>query len=164
MYCNECGATNPDSAKFCNACGAKLTHPSSIVKENEYMEETEDNKYKEDSIKSPSLLVPEKADEDGYSDDMDDETDTPEELPSVDDAMAALSNFNNRISSSSSSLNSIPTTNKEPYPIIDDHYFNDVLPEIENEIFSIPKDNILKIIISILGLGVIMVWLIYWLS
>jgi class 3 adenylate cyclase len=31
--CGRCGQENPDSAKFCNACGASLAEPTTAVEE-----------------------------------------------------------------------------------------------------------------------------------
>lgn len=43
---------------------------------------------------------------------------------------------------------------------IDDPYWDDILPEIEEEIYSIPKENILKILGCAIGLFILVIWLI----
>ena len=35
MYCNECGAENPDQAKFCNSCGTKIMPRGTAVIEKQ---------------------------------------------------------------------------------------------------------------------------------
>ena len=221
MFCNECGAKNPDNAKFCNNCGAKLVasapvankaniettvisnpnempptqvayhDPINVSKEEigklfdkdtakAFMEEQDSRWHKETKEEAAAYekaykeqntseanrpleeanptLVTALAEE--YNDDMDDEVSEPKEVPSVEQALAALSTSKNKV-------NPVELTRdktKSELPLIDDHYFDDVLPEIDNEIYSIPKGNIWKIVFSIIGLFIIMAWLIYWMS
>lgn len=44
---------------------------------------------------------------------------------------------------------------------IDDPYWDDVLPEIDNELNSIPKDTIVKVAGCVVALFIIIAWLIY---
>lgn len=211
MFCNECGAKNPDGSKFCNSCGAKIvvieeTDPAKfevpIIKNSKvmpekqlhyrepidvsgeeinklfdkdkekakaFMEEQEKNFHietKEEKIAYENAYncVPKEENTDDlieYNDDLDDE-DTSFEVnaPSVEDALRALSTSKDRVNP----VDLVGGKKSSDLELIDDHYFDDVLPEIENEIYSIPKENIAKVIIAILGLIVIMGWLIYWLS
>lgn len=223
MFCNECGAKNPDGAKFCNNCGAKLIAPAFAAKEetkeatvisnpnemppkqvayhdpinvsNEdmgnlfkkdtakaFMEEQDskwhketeaekkdyENAYKEKNTSPITNSAPAKEEkppkapviEEEYNDDMDDEETEVIEAPSIEEALAALSTSHNKVNP----ITLTGTQKKEELPLIDDHYFDDVLPEIDNEIYSIPKDNIWKIVFSVIGLFIISAWLIYWLS
>ncbi len=83
----------------------------------------------------------------------------PEEAPLVkqeENPLAKLSTFSQK-----------PSVKEEkrvasPYldPIEDD-YWDDTLKEIETEIYSIPKENIIKIAGSILALLAVIAWFIY---
>lgn len=59
MYCNKCGALNPDEAKFCRNCGYELKseekeEPKKVVVENEHTYQQSTNNTQTSSSKSDS--------------------------------------------------------------------------------------------------------------
>jgi len=71
---------------------------------------------------------------------------------SIEEKLATLSTANLHVENKTASRTLDP---------IDDPYWDDVLPEIDNEIYAIPKDNIIKVAVSIFALFAVIVWLIY---
>lgn len=242
-YCVNCGSELPKNAKFCFECGAKLTPPSQVQKEQnktkppipfdeiddsfDYVEESvaaiptsvkadkseevkeaakesvsdnssaleeqtipdesyepvdtdETKTYDEPAIpvsqeeqavsvepvetevlgESEGLHAADEMDELEEKEDEDEKTDTGAEKLSFSD----LSTYESTSHSDFREDRNMKTQEQPVYVTSPDAdpYWDDVLPEIDNEIYQIPKDIFLKAIGIIVGLIAIMAWLIYW--
>lgn len=163
MFCNQCGAKNSDTAKFCSECGAKLT-PSTTANVSEVNNHFT-NKLAEvkpsavNTVESKISATPVTPSPTPVVMPKSEATPTPiatapkaQPEISVEEKLANLStagmNFENRVAS------------KDINPI-QDPYWDDVKPEIDNEIYAIPKDNLIKVAFSILALFLVIAWLIF---
>ena len=161
MYCNECGALNPDGAKFCNACGSQLHATIKPVERKE-----KDSFYKTyDELAKFGAAAPkedvEKAEEpvSAVVEPVPEETPVSEEATLVkqeENPLAKLSTFSQKPSVKEEKRVASPYLNP-----IEDDYWDDTLKEIETEIYAIPKENIIKIAGSILALLAVIAWFIY---
>lgn len=134
MFCNQCGTKNPDNVKFCNECGAKML-PASTAS----------------TIPTP-VAVPKSAVTPQPVTTSQDKTTSAKDNMSIEDKLATLSTSTIHVE------NKVASRRIDP---IEDPYWDDVLPEIDNEIYAIPKDNLIKIAASILALFAVIAWLIY---
>nr|WP_321349816.1 zinc-ribbon domain-containing protein [uncultured Methanoregula sp.] len=60
MFCQKCGAENPDGGKFCNSCGAALVELSGNSKHNEVILAkiaTKEQQIKDISQVGPAILI-----------------------------------------------------------------------------------------------------------
>lgn len=231
MFCLNCGAELPDTAKFCNECGMKIEPKKQVkpvetpvqensVKEAEkpkmtfqsdeeeeetpkknqfvltgkpkkplpIMEEPEEDDEDEDEdekleVNTDILNFPEEEDEDEDEEDEEDsapateededdeeeDEDEEEEEQPVSPPTRRLSTVkatvpapeNKRLSNTGKNNFAADTSLSASYSIEDDAYWNDVLPEIDDEINQIPKDIILKAVGCVVALFVIIAWLIF---
>lgn len=158
MYCNECGAQNPDTAKFCNNCGFKMVPVMRKEKPEFYstLERLQNDPFgrkgENATVAEESVPAPETVSE--YEEPI---SIAVEETSSVeDDPLARLSTFKAHTETKSEKKEASADINP-----IEDEYWNDTLSEIDAEINAIPKENILKIAGSIVALFVVIAWLIY---
>ena len=184
MFCPECGKKLKGTPKFCLHCGSPIDYsddeneeieeireekktpspsvekkaetkpaeekpkkevsspqpdPEEEPEEEEYFDEEEEEYAEEgeDNFEEGENDEEEEEEEEEYFDDEDDEEDEPEE-----NNKKVVENLN-------------PET---------DPYWNDIVPEINEEIFRIPKDIIFKAAGVAVALIFVIVWLIYMLS
>lgn len=181
MFCMNCGEKLPDTAKFCYKCGEKI---SSNTDENSKMlfdaEDDEDDicqneepagvssnaaaakenlEEEDDEDEEPGIPTPAPAEPDEYEEDEEDEDDDGEE-----DILSSLSTAPPK----SNMANSTEETQGRGFQPssslmdpVNDPYWDDVLPEIDNEINKTPKDVILKGIGIVAALFIVMAWLIF---
>ena len=230
MFCLNCGAELPDTAKFCNECGMKIEpkkqepiaeKPSAkdvsreeaqprmtfreadpepevsedAPKKNQFVftgkpkketpvieepeEDAEEDEEEELSVNTAFLDRDEDEEEDedeedeeddmdSYEQDEDDEDEEEEEEEPVISPARKLSTARSAVpetrklsTARSTTLPAGETNYPSNYSIEDDAYWNDVLPEIDNEINQIPKDVILKAVGCVVALFVIIAWLIF---
>ena len=152
MFCNECGANNPDGSKFCNECGAKLMQPKSSVQTAPPL----------GMAVAPAKQAPVQASMPVQKLNFMAETAKadPAEMKSVDEKLRSLSVYSEQtvVTADGKTRPALASANLSP---IEDPYWDDVLPEIESEIMAIPKENIIKAAGSLIALFAIIAWLIY---
>lgn len=238
MFCLNCGAELPDTAKFCNECGMKIEpkkqemvteKPSAkdisnedapvmekpkmafkevdkepevqeeAPKKNQFVftgkpkkaapiiEEPEDDAEEDEDVEEEELAVntafldeededdedeEEEAedDEDSYDEDEeyeneDEEDDEPIIPPAparkLSTARTPVPETRKLSTARNTTLSASESNYSSNYSIEDDAYWNDVLPEIDDEINQIPKDVILKAVGCVVALFVIIAWLIF---
>ena len=176
MYCNECGALNPDGAKFCNACGTQMHVVVKPVERTEsapfyktYDELSEFGAGSAPSAEESSPVVEETA-EVKVSAVVTEKKEFPvvEPLPvepvPVEKQDVAVKTENPLEKLSTYSQFSVIDEKKVASPSLDpieDDYWDDTLKEIDSEIYAIPKENIIKIAGSIIALLLVIFWFIY---
>lgn len=107
--------------------------------------------------------IPEYTSDEAIEEDLTEETNYNESSNNNELDVSKLSTYNNNTSATTRA----ESTGQEQQPVYvtspdTDPYWDDVLPEIDNEIYQIPKDIILKGVGVVVGLFLIMAWLIYW--
>ena len=189
IFCTQCGTKNKDEAKFCRKCGASLSHDEDFDEEVEEIAKpqttakpTEENKAPKFKIEEPEIEdtpliadAPLPQTEEYYEDNEDvpaaefKEDTSAEEYyeedpePSSENAFVTESEDANEeyYEDNEGEAN---TSEPELSPIAsnpaNDSYWNDVVPEIEEEIYKIPKDIILKFVFGGLAIIVLVVVLI----
>ena len=185
MFCMNCGEKLPDTAKFCYKCGEKIS--SNTDEKNSKMlfdaEDDEDDicqneepagvssnataakenlEEEDDEDEEPGIPTPAPAEPDEYEEDEEDEDD--EDDDGEEDILSSLSTA----SPKSNMANSTEETQGRGFhpssslmDPVNDPYWDDVLPEIDNEINKTPKDVILKGIGIVAALFIVMAWLIF---
>jgi len=134
MFCNQCGTKNPDNVKFCSECGTKMM-PISSASTNPAPKGTSKPTEAPQPATTPQ-----------------NQTSSAKDNMSIEDKLATLSTSSIHVE------NKIASRKIDP---IEDPYWDDVLPEIDNEIYAIPKDNLIIIALSIVALFAIIAWLIF---
>lgn len=177
MFCMNCGAKLPDTAKFCNKCGEKISPdpkenvmntsiPMSFNEEDnedvntvDEIEEGVTVQYEEEKSNIQSSDI--NKEEEGY--DEDEEEEYEEEEETIENDLSQLS-----AASDNTSHKNVNATETSGYMVngnaldpLSDPYWDDVLPEINNEINQLPKDYILKGVGVVAALFVVMAWLIF---
>lgn len=180
MFCMNCGEKLPDTAKFCYKCGEKISSntdenskmlfdaeddeddicqneepadvSSNAADAKENLEEEDD----EDEDEEPGFPTPAPAEPDEYEED-DDEDDDEDILSSLSTA-PSKSNMANSTEETQGKGFQPSSSLMDP---VNDPYWDDVLPEIDNEINKTPKDVILKGIGIVAALFIVMAWLIF---
>lgn len=164
MFCNNCGAKNPDNAKFCNNCGAKLTPVDRSESPEFYSTVDKLPHFNEKAAPIPQMPVaPSDKIEVAKSEPIKAVTPEPMPEPTVathvaesTDPMQRLSTF--RAQTETKTTKRAAAANLNP---IEDEYWNDTVEEIDAEINAIPKEIILKVAGSIVALFAIIAYLIY---
>lgn len=152
MYCNQCGANNPDGSRFCNGCGNKLMMPASAVSQAS------------PALDKPVVPVSQVELTRGPVEKLNFATNSapvnPAEVRSVDDKLRSLSVYSEKevVTADGKTRPALASADLNP---IEDPYWDDILPEIEAEIMAIPKENIIKAAGCLIALFAVMAWLIY---
>lgn len=173
MFCNECGAKNPDTAKFCSGCGTKFTTKMTTEFNQSDSNNKEDffNMYEEVQPVAKKEVVTkeepvEKEKKEVVVRDEKVKPETPKttankkeeqiveekKVTSVEERLASLS--------TASIMKQSKPAQSDVNPAVDP-YWDDILPEINNEINAIPKDNIIKVLASVAALFIVITYLIY---
>lgn len=147
MFCNECGANNPDGSRFCNGCGARLMQPQSAVQAAPFLSKPVAPVQQAQPVEKLNFMA-----ETAKAD--------PAEERSVNDKLRSLSVYSEKevVSAEGKTRPALASMDLNP---IEDPYWNDVLPEIDAEIMAIPKENIIKAAGCLIALFAIIAWLIY---
>ena len=161
MFCNECGANNPDGSKFCNDCGARLMQPKSQVQAQPQQvapaignpvapvnpAPVQQPKAERKPVEMLNFLTQQ-------------QEASAAEVKSVDEKLRGLSVYSESEVVAADGKTRPAFASPELNPI-EDPYWDDVLPEIEAEIMAIPKENIIKAAGCLIALFAIIAWLIY---
>lgn len=180
MFCNECGAENVNGSKFCNNCGKQL-HPVKIVP----VERTEppefykcydellhfNEKPAEAETPKEEKTVPEE-EKPVEKQPVEQTPVTPAPVPTVaevptvkkkeeENPLSQLSTYKRQQEIKEKEDNEVKRIASSVLDPIEDDYWDDTLKEIDDEIYSIPKENLIKIIGSIVALFALIAWFIY---
>ncbi len=147
MYCNECGANNPDGSKFCNGCGAKLMQPRTSAQAGPALENPVAAAQQAQPVQKLNFTAEQ-------------EKVNPAEEKSINEKLRSLSVYSEKevVSADGKVRPAVASANLNP---VEDPYWDDVLPEIEAEIMAIPKENVIKAAGCLIALFAIIAWLIY---
>ena len=183
IFCSECGTKNYDTAKFCRKCGASMIFTEDETKDEKQKEiietptptvnRTEPTSPvipKEEQKKAELPITPvnntvepkepeeeyEEEDDEEYEEEEDDEYTVEEE--SEDNEEEDDYEEENENSSSDDNITTPVSASVNP---ANNSYWDDVVPEIEEEIYRIPKDIILKFVFGCVAIIILIIILIY---
>lgn len=166
MYCMKCGTQLPDEAIFCYSCGSKIGIPSDGIenKKSSSLQETSAEKrpaYETSTIaesKSISEPLPQKKledeEEEYYEEDEEAEV---EEEDNEDEGEEFYYEEDEETEEEISYAASLKDPKTDPY-------WDDIIPDMEDELNRLPKDIIAKGIGIIVGLFLLIAYLVYTLS
>lgn len=166
--CKECGLIVPEGSSFCNGCGAKIEKlnysaeetiitEEKLVENESYDENDEDEYYEDDEVEvEQEDIIPFEDTEDIIYED----TEEDENIDAVNNVQVSQVSQKPTFSSQPKASSLDEKTSAEKETPLNDPYWDDVKPEIENEIYQIPKDIIIKGVIAVFALLASIAWLI----
>ena len=180
IFCSECGTKNYDTAKFCRKCGASMIFNEDEEIEDEIQEEIEtpaptitratppspDTKKEPKERKEPvkpvtKPVVMEEAEPEEDEEEYDEEEEYVVEEEPEEDEEEYEDDYEEDDVEESVTVKNVNTPVSETINPANSSYWDDVVPEIEEEIYRIPKDIILKFVFGCVAVLLLIIILIY---
>lgn len=166
--CVKCGNSMPDNAKICLKCGTPVptdTDPAEKDIVSETSDHAEQSMITDDRSQQPSEneeSITDAAMDPKYEEEDDDDYDY-----SQNDFDMNPSGDNTTASSTTESVAEIleePEENSIGMDPATDPFYDSIKPEIENEVYKIPKDIFIKGLLAVALVIVIIIWLLFMVS